>query len=69
MQDDTITSNTDDDVFVWGAEAIGEEIGVDERKARHLLISGLIPAKKVGRVYVSTKRQLREAVTPDGEAS
>ena len=65
MQDDTITPNTDDDAPVWGAEAIGREIGLTERQARHRLKEGHIPGKKIGDTWVSTKRKLREVVTPD----
>jgi hypothetical protein len=65
MQSDTITPNTDDDAPVWGCEAIGLAIGLTERQARHLLSTGQIPGKKVGHTWVSTKRKLREVVTPD----
>jgi hypothetical protein len=34
--------------LAWGARAIGEEIGLDERQAHRLLEAGHIPARKVG---------------------
>jgi len=61
MQDDR-SPNADE--FVWGSEAIGRESGLTERQARYLLATGKLPAKQLGRVYVSSKRALREAVTP-----
>jgi hypothetical protein len=39
-------------------------LGLTERQARHLLKTKQIPAKKVGHIYVSTRRKLCERVTP-----
>jgi hypothetical protein len=50
---------SDLDRLLWGAKAIGEEINRKERQAFHLLETGAIPAKKVGKTWVSTPRQLR----------
>jgi hypothetical protein len=51
---------------VWGAKAIGQEIGLSERRAFHRLERGHIRcAKKVGNSWVSTKPALKRLVTPE----
>ncbi len=47
---------------LWGAKAIGDELGLPERKAFYLLEKGLLPARKIGRIWVSTRKQLRALV-------
>lgn len=39
--------------LVWGAEAIGNALGLSARQAFHLLESGKLPAKKVGNRWVA----------------
>ena len=53
-----------DDDMLWGAEAIGREIARNERQTFHLLQSGKLLAKKVGHIWVTTRRALRDALTP-----
>jgi hypothetical protein len=48
------------DDLIWGAEAIGIEIGKSERDARYLLKTGVIPADKFGRQWVASRRRLRK---------
>jgi hypothetical protein len=55
------------DVPIWGAEDIGREAGlidedgnVDKRKVFYLLEKEKLPAAKVGRSWVTTRRRLRE---------
>ena len=49
---------------VWGASAIGEVIGRSRRQTIHLLQTSQIPAARVGRWWVSTRRRLRDRVAP-----
>jgi hypothetical protein len=57
-----ITDDIDDDTPLWGADEIGKVINRDTRTVFYLLQRGLIPAKKVGALWVSTRRQLRRAL-------
>jgi len=52
---------------IWGAAAIAEEIRKTKSQAFHLLESGHIPATKVGRQWVTTRRRLRQLI--DGNHS
>ena len=45
--------------LLWGAEAIAKEIGVNRRKAFHLLERGMIPARKLGKHWVAECGMLR----------
>jgi hypothetical protein len=45
---------------VWGADAISKILGVPLRKAFYLLESGLVPARKVGKVWMSTEGELED---------
>jgi hypothetical protein len=57
------TTTADDlDAPVWGAKCIAQEIGRNPRVTFYLLEQGLIPAKKIGVQWVSTRRQLRAAL-------
>jgi hypothetical protein len=47
------------DDILRGALAIGDFVGLEERKAFHHLQRGDIPATKEGRVWVTTKSRLR----------
>ena len=53
---------------LWGAEAIGKEIGRTPKQTYRLLESGLIPAKKIADRWVSNKRALRLALSVAEEA-
>jgi hypothetical protein len=50
------------DTPIWGAAAIGRVINRSQRAVFHLLESGLLPAEKVGAIWVSTPRKLRKAI-------
>jgi hypothetical protein len=50
------------DDLIWGAAAIGAEIGVDERKTFYLLARRFIPARKIGGLWVASRRELRAAL-------
>jgi len=49
---------------VWGAAAIGKVIGLTQRQAFDKLLKGRLPGKKIGDVWVSSKKALLEAVRP-----
>jgi hypothetical protein len=55
---DTLASD-----LIWGAQAIGIEIGVGPRRAFHILQSGTVPAKKVGALWVASRAALRRHFT------
>ena len=52
------------DQFVWGARAIGELIGRNERATFHLLEQGALPARKFGRQWATSRRLIMDAMTP-----
>jgi hypothetical protein len=58
------TNKSDDDLDtpIWGAAAIAEELRLDRHQAYYALGQGHIPATKIGRQYVSTKRRLRACI-------
>jgi hypothetical protein len=66
----TIASiNFDSSDTLWGAESIGREANivdangnVELRKTFHRLESGHLPAKKVGRTWVSSVSAIRRAL-------
>ena len=51
--------------FLWGAEAIGDAIGLDKRQAYHWLQLGKLPGKKVGNSWVSEQGELEDALSAD----
>ena len=53
-----------DDTPIWGAVNIGKLIGRNKRQSFYLLEQGLIPAKKVGNLWVTTRRAALSAVLP-----
>ncbi len=57
----------DKEVIIWGASAIAREAGLPDRAAAyHLLERGLLPARRVGRKWVTSRGQLRRALTGTG---
>jgi hypothetical protein len=50
---------------LWGASAIGRAIGKPARATFHLLESGHLPARKIGRQWVASRRRLLRAVIGD----
>jgi hypothetical protein len=51
-------SNADLDLPIWGATAIAEVLNVPVRRSYWLLENKLVPAERVGRRWVSTRRRL-----------
>jgi hypothetical protein len=47
---------------VWGGKAIGSFIGRPPRRTFYMLERGLIPARKVGGIWVSTEGELEALV-------
>jgi hypothetical protein len=52
--------DSDADRPLWGARAIAMEINRPTRAIFHMLENGLLPAKKIGGIWVSTPRKLRQ---------
>jgi hypothetical protein len=55
----TIESSIDLDQPLWGVKEIAPIIRRSPRQAYELLEKGLIPAKKCGKTWVTTRRRLR----------
>ena len=51
--------------YLWGAKAIGEELGLGTRQAFYLLEQGALPGKKLGNKWVSEVDALHKAVAVD----
>jgi len=62
MGSKTMTVNDDEGhrklALVWGADEIGKVIGRSPRVTFHLLMTGAIPAKKVGGRWVIERSKL-----------
>jgi hypothetical protein len=54
--------------ILWGAAAIGEAIGRNTRVTYHLLERGLLPARKLGKVWVASRRKVLQALGAGEEA-
>lgn len=46
--------------LLWGAAAIARELNLKTRKAFYLLEAGQLPAKKIGKQWVSSRHALRD---------
>jgi hypothetical protein len=62
--------------YLWGAAAIAAEAGIfdddgkpDEKRTYYLLENQLIPARKVGRIWVSSRSRIRRALGDIAEPS
>ncbi len=60
MPQETTEHPTLADDLLWGAGAIGRELGIPERKVFYQLERGNLPAKKIGGLWVSSRTKLRE---------
>jgi hypothetical protein len=66
-----MTKNKEDDErpladdLLFGARAIGEFIGLDERQTFHQAANGNIPVTKMGRLIVASRRMLRRHFTKE----
>ena len=61
MTDQTTIAASDSDV-VWGAANIGRVINANPRRTFYLLEKGLIPARKIGDTWVTTRAELLAAI-------
>lgn len=50
--------------FVWGAERIGDVIGQNPNVTYRLLSEGRLPARKIGKLWVSERNTLRRHIMP-----
>jgi hypothetical protein len=62
-------TDTDLDRPLWGAREIGAVLNRSERKTYYMLEQGLLPATKVGKVWVTTPRRLMALVNGAVEAA
>jgi len=61
MYSDQNSPTSESDV-VWGAANIGRVINRPPRQTFYLLEKGLLPARKIGDAWVSTRTELRAAM-------
>jgi hypothetical protein len=47
---------------LWGAKAIGDHIGRNERQVFYLLEAGKLDATKIGAIWTSTRRRLNRSL-------
>lgn len=45
--------------LLWGAEAIGQALGLSERQAKYMLSNKELPGRKVGGRWVASREALR----------
>jgi hypothetical protein len=62
-----MTEITDLDRPIYGAEAIGREIGLSKTRTFYALEKKLLPASKLGKIWFTTPRRLRAFL--NGEAA
>jgi hypothetical protein len=65
---DVPTSGALADDLLFGAQAIADELGVSVRKTFYLLERSLIPARKIGATWTSTRSRLRQHFEETGSA-
>jgi hypothetical protein len=53
-------SDSDLDAPLWGAAAIANELRLSEKSFYYRASLGLLPVKKVGASFVSTRRRIRD---------
>ena len=63
---ETRDENSDD--VIWGAAAIGDAVGKNERQAYYLLEKGHLPARKVGAQWAASRKKLLSYITGDDES-
>ena len=61
--------HSNDNDVIWGAAAIGKEIGLNARQAFDALSKGHLPGRKVGRRWCSVRRELRARVSGGREVA
>jgi hypothetical protein len=59
-----MTRRETEEAPVWGAKAIGAIIGKNPRQTFWLLQNGMLPARKVGSLWVSERQTLLNSIRP-----
>jgi len=54
--------------ILWGVAEIGKAIHRSDRQTYHLLMRGLLPARKIGSTWVGSRRKLLTTLTGDDGA-
>lgn len=54
---------------VWGAEGVAPIIKRSERQARYLLKRGIIPSRRLGRTFVTTRGEIIAALLGTSQPS
>jgi hypothetical protein len=57
------------DTPLWGAREIAAVLNLTERQVWHKLEKGQLPAEKVGKLWVSTRRRLLGRISGDRAAA
>lgn len=66
MKKEVVSIDTGAPDIVWGAAAIGQIIGLNERQAYHRLEHGQIPcARKFGNMWAASRRSLLRLFAPE----
>ncbi len=66
LTNNPLESAADDlDRPLWGAKSIAEQINRSTSQTFRMVEEGLLPAKKIKKIWVSTPRQLRQAFTTE----
>ena len=60
MQLENANQQSDQLDIIWGAKAIGDFIGLNERQVWYLADRGLLPVKRQGRLLIASRSKLRE---------
>lgn len=60
----TMTAEDIGDRPLWGLGAIAEFLNLPQSTVHRMLKRGQLPAKQIGKRWVSTRRALLQAVTP-----
>jgi hypothetical protein len=58
MNEDAKSKAEPDDDVVWGAGPIGKVINRSPVQTNYLLVRGLLPAKKIGNLWVARRSRL-----------
>ena len=58
MKSNNFRTNEED--ILWGADRIGEALGMTERAVQGALRSGQIPGRKVGKTWCASRKALRD---------
>ncbi len=63
-----MTTQDRDDGLLWGARSIGQAINRNPRQTFDLLEKGIIPARKIGKLWCASRRELFTTLLQHGAA-